>query len=1067
MIAPPFVDPVSDCQIFSFYSLTQIKKPAISQWSICFHSKESLWSSLSPKFVLDSPKDVFIRFINTEPQNNFIDVNKLPTITRAIHYQPLHSVRVIMQFGIFFLILIISNFLHFISNNCSHKLIVYSIYNNQYNDSTNFSFEDFSFLDDSKSCDQLLNNLLSNEQNNEGKGQIPNCKDELIEVNLMPYSVFPEGENILPHVKLNLSLAARSSEINEIFFRFRCLYAPNMEDYLCHKHEILIQKWGKMIWPCRRLKFGNYFKNKSNLAIFFSYTCYNLFSLSQYLLDIFVLKSQERTFCRKTILLTIPLERQLDPKISHFYTGVGKWNELIQQNNLALWSPLLYVDFSYSDEILVNLSPINWIWPLMDINLLIFSVSNLNDFSLHNNNKTNIEKHFLLANEKIHPQFYNNNSLMKYWRKYLKNIDSGKYIIYAFIDNNQQCVLVCDDNSFNIKQCIKCPHTVLNFTLFESKYSNHWKIRKILILIGKFNYFNKLFSLFCIFFFFCTLGYNRYNNYYFLFVRFWRLKVIQTRQPQSIELTKRPNILILYTDDCQEHINSVMALCKILEENANAKCFIDQKEFLQNPTVRPGVWLTEKIDECDFVLTIFSECSQKVISGFIAAKINEIVSKEGLIQNGIISQKCSITKRHKPVSIPKNGEVSQIETNSNSSLSKLSQFAFARFSYSPSTAIPSFFTSTLFCAGFGPLILPQHIGPLIAWIHGILNFNNKNDLNIAERNDRFEHQADLSPLNDAIEEYKRFVLDNPNWLNERFNTSNDKIEDEQDNSTISNELSINNQNLQIPNLVEIAERFGLLGLDENDDELIDENNSNINDTGLPRSLNSQRIGQKRYELIGRLEDYDTHYILINGNLNMGGFKGLKNCKFCEYKHKLTSMVRRHERQSHALECTIDECGAKLSYNRMAKHVREKHCLNNSMEKSSELEKITSNSNGINQEQLTKEEQFTDLSLNLNKSAASGEFLCSCCDKLFKNRYSLRKHFNLKKHQCTWPSCSESFTCESKLEGHLNAHKGEKPYECEHCGKSFSKYHLINIRHFNEQIGELLDSGCITNIEKIE
>jgi hypothetical protein len=132
-------------------------------------------------------------------------------------------------------------------------------------------------------------------------------------------------------------------------------------------------------------------------------------------------------------------------------------------------------------------------------------------------------------------------------------------------------------------------------------------------------------------------------------------------------------------------------------------------------------------------------------------------------------------------SIYKNGQIinqnnlkdTTFDKSTNPSSSRLSQFAFARFSYSPLNSIPSFFTSTLFCAGFGSLILPQHIGPLIAWIHGILDLNDRKYLNI-EKNDRFEHQADLSPLNAAIEEFKNFEKENLNWVNERFDTGNDK-----------------------------------------------------------------------------------------------------------------------------------------------------------------------------------------------------------------------------------------------------------------------------------------------------
>ncbi|KAL7076871.1 hypothetical protein ACQ4LE_003696 [Meloidogyne hapla] len=780
-----------------------------------------------------------------------------------------------MQIRIFFLILLFFiEILHFVSNNqCSHNFIVFSLDNQQNN-----SFEkDFSFLDDSKSCDQFLTKLLSTEEDKDGKSQISNCTDELLEIDLMPYSVFPDGENILPHVKLNLSFAARSSKVKEIYFQFRCLYSPNKGDYLCHKQEILIRKWGRMIWPCRRLKIGDYFKDKDDLAIFFSYTCYNLFSLSQYLLDIFVITNQDGSICRKTLLLTAPLERQLDPKIDYFYTGVGKLPE---------WSPLIYVDFSHFGEILVNLSPMRWIWPLRDINLSIFSVSDLDGFS--QNNKTKNEKHLLISNERIHPQKYDKNSLLvnlfnkfeskQHWRKYWKNVDFGKYILYAFLDNNQ-CELVCDENSIAGKNCINCPHTVLNFTLFESKYSNDWKRRKTLILISTYVVILLLAAIVI-------------TSILFLSLRFWRQRALQRRQPESVELTKRPNVLILYTDDCQQHTDAVMALCNILEENANASCFVDQKEFLQNPTVRPGVWLTEKLDECDFVLTIFSECSQRVMAGqkmaqrrhfsdyfniaigFVISKINEIASNEGLVKNGIIHRRS--TKRQKG-STHKNGGIlsqntpknSTSETFESSPLSRLNQFAFARFSYSHPNSIPSFFKSTLFCAGFGSLILPQHIGPLIAWIHGILDLNNRRDLNETEKNNKFEHQADLSPLNVAIEEFKRFELENPNWVNERFDTGKDKRGEEQDDSS-SKELPQINQHLHIPNLAEqaeIAERFGLLGLDENDEEIDQENDEDLNeirnDTGLPQSLHTQR-GQKRYELVGRLEDYDSS---SNNSLN--------------------------------------------------------------------------------------------------------------------------------------------------------------------------------------------------------
>jgi len=50
--------------------------------------------------------------------------------------------------------------------------------------------------------------------------------------------------------------------------------------------------------------------------------------------------------------------------------------------------------------------------------------------------------------------------------------------------------------------------------------------------------------------------------------------------------------------------------------------------------------------------------------------------------------------------------------------------------------------------------------------------------------------------------------------------------------SVSNELPQVNQHLHIPNFAEraeIAERYGLLGLDENDEEIDEENNEDLNE----------------------------------------------------------------------------------------------------------------------------------------------------------------------------------------------------------------------------------------------
>lgn len=55
--------------------------------------------------------------------------------------------------------------------------------------------------------------------------------------------------------------------------------------------------------------------------------------------------------------------------------------------------------------------------------------------------------------------------------------------------------------------------------------------------------------------------------------------------PRPVELGSRcPSVLVLYTDDCPVHSDAVLALCRMLEESANAKCLVDQWEFAANPS---------------------------------------------------------------------------------------------------------------------------------------------------------------------------------------------------------------------------------------------------------------------------------------------------------------------------------------------------------------------------------------------------------------------------------------------------------------------------------------------------
>ena len=78
-----------------------------------------------------------------------------------------------------------------------------------------------------------------------------------------------------------------------------------------------------------------------------------------------------------------------------------------------------------------------------------------------------------------------------------------------------------------------------------------------------------------------------------------------------------------------------------------------------------------------------------------------------------------------------------------------------------------------------------------------------------------------------------------------------------------------------------------------------------------------------------------------------------------------------------------------------------------------------------------------------------------CKKQFLQFVNLKKHFkhhfpSKKIHFCSFPGCNKSFTASYNLTIHYRIHKGDKPYECEKCGKKFFdranyKYH-VTVKH---------------------
>lgn len=73
------------------------------------------------------------------------------------------------------------------------------------------------------------------------------------------------------------------------------------------------------------------------------------------------------------------------------------------------------------------------------------------------------------------------------------------------------------------------------------------------------------------------------------------------------------------------------------------------------------------------------------------------------------------------------------------------------------------------------------------------------------------------------------------------------------------------------------------------------------------------------------EGFDTQHLLRNHVSKI--HPTFRYCSKCDYKHKLSSQLKRHEEQAHgasSVACSVDDCEALMPYRQLKSHFLQKH-----------------------------------------------------------------------------------------------------------------------------------------------
>ena len=115
----------------------------------------------------------------------------------------------------------------------------------------------------------------------------------------------------------------------------------------------------------------------------------------------------------------------------------------------------------------------------------------------------------------------------------------------------------------------------------------------------------------------------------------------------------------------------------------------------------------------------------------------------------------------------------------------------------------------------------------------------------------------------------------------------------------------------------------------------------------------------------------------------------------------------------------------------------------------------------NYESIVSQQGLNNLSeIQLQSSANRGDKPINCdeCGRCFSHKRSLKKyqltHSGDKLYKCN--ECKKQFVWSSELKRHMKTHTGQKPFSCDQCGKCFSRKGLLKthqLTHSGEKLYE--------------